>query len=125
MAYCVQCGNEIKPDTSFCIGCGKPVGHTSLQSAAHETGTNAGSASVGLGILGLIVGAFVGFLLRPSVMLVGQLPFETVVSRGANLRGFDQILVPTAEMSFNIMMVGAIIGAVAGAITGLLTASRK
>jgi hypothetical protein len=80
---------------------------------------------VGLGILGLIVGAFIGFLLRPSAMLVGQLPFETVVSRGANLRGFDQLLVPTAEMSFNIMMVGAIIGAVAGAIIGRLTAARK
>ena len=136
MAYCSECGNVVEPDASFCIGCGKPVGHSSPISAvpsfphappsvAHGTGANAGSSSVGLGIVGLIVGAFIGFLLRPSAMLVGQLPFETVVARGGNLRGLDQLLVPTAEASFNIMVVGAILGAVAGAIIGRLTTAKR
>lgn len=78
------------------------------------------SSIAGLVLLGLALGGFVGFLLRPSAMLVGQLPFETVVSRGANLQGLDKILVPTAQMSFNVMVVGAIIGAVAGAALGRL-----
>lgn len=77
--------------------------------------TNSSSSSFGLGLLGLALGGLIGFLLRPSAMLVGQLPFEIVISRGANLQGLDSILVPTAQTSFNIMVVGAIVGAVAGA----------
>jgi Na+/proline symporter len=74
------------------------------------------------GILGLIGGAFIGFLLRPAVFLGAQVPFEAVITRGANL---EAALVPVAEASFNYMMAGAIIGAVAGAITGHLATSRK
>lgn len=87
--------------------------------------TNSNSSSFGLGLLGWALGGLIGFLLRPSAMLVGQLPFETVVSRGANLQGLDKILVPTAQMSFNIMVVGAIIGAVAGAALGRFIISRN
>ena len=58
-------------------------------------------------------------------MLIGQLPFETVISRGANLQGLDRLLVPTAQASFNMMVVGAIVGAVVGVVVGQLLARRS
>jgi hypothetical protein len=63
--------------------------------------SRSGSAGIQLGILGAIVGAFVGYLMRPAAFGVGQLDFETVISRGSNLHGLDQLLVSTAEASFN------------------------
>jgi hypothetical protein len=87
--------------------------------------TKPNSTGIGLGALGLIMGALIGFLLRPSVMLIGQLPFETVISRGTTLQGLDKVLVSTAETSFNIMLVGAIIGAVMGVALGRVLASKK
>jgi hypothetical protein len=71
-----------------------------------------------IGIVGFLIGGFVGFLARPSVFLVGQLPFEYVISRGATLNGMDQLLVPLAQQSFNITLIGAIIGAIAGIVIG-------
>ena len=64
---------------------------------------------------GAVLGAFIGFLLRPSVFLVGKLPFATVITRGGNLSGLDELLVPTAQTSFNYLIVGAVLGALAGA----------
>ena len=59
-------------------------------------------------------GAFIGFLLRPSVTLVGQLPFSVVITRGSQLRGLDQILVSAAETSFNYVLAGFLLGVVVG-----------
>lgn len=87
--------------------------------------TNSGSRSIGLGIVGLVLGGVIGFLLRPSAMLVGQLPFETVISRGENLQGLDKLLVPTAQTSFNMMVVGAIVGAVVGIVLARLLSGRS
>lgn len=85
------------------------------------------TALVGLlviGGMGFVLGGFVGFLLRPSAPFIGQLPFVTVITRGANLSGLDRLLVPTAETSFNYMVSGALlvgmIGAVLGTICGLV-----
>jgi ABC-type nitrate/sulfonate/bicarbonate transport system permease component len=78
-----------------------------------------------LGIVGLLVGGFVGFQLRPSAFLVGQLPFETVLTRGANLRGFDLLLVSTAQTSFNYMLAGAALGAACGLAVALLSSRRS
>ena len=64
------------------------------------------------GALGAIVGATIGFLVRPSVPLIGQLPLDVVLTRGANLSGLDMLLRSTAEQSFNYMVIGAIVGAV-------------
>lgn len=64
--------------------------------------------------LGVLAGAFIGFLTRPSAFLIGQLPFETVLSRGGNLSGVDQLLVPTAQASFNQMLLYAVAGGVVG-----------
>jgi hypothetical protein len=68
--------------------------------------------------LGIPLGAVIGFLLRPSVPLVGQLPLEIVLTRGSNLVGVDRVLQSTAEQSFNYIIVGAIIGAVALGVVG-------
>ncbi|HZI19281.1 MAG TPA: hypothetical protein VEY09_11865 [Pyrinomonadaceae bacterium] len=73
-----------------------------------------------LGVVGFLVGGFVGFQLRPAVFLVGQLPFGTVLTRGANLSGFESLLIPAAQTSFNYMLAGAVAGAVIGLALGLL-----
>jgi hypothetical protein len=86
---------------------------------------NSGAADAGFGIVGGVLGGFVGFLLRPSPMLIGQLPFETVLLRGANLRGMDMLLVPVAQTSFNMVVAGAIIGAVVGAATHYLAIATQ
>jgi hypothetical protein len=78
-----------------------------------------------LGIAGFFVGSCIGFLLRPSAFLVGQLPLETVIARGSNLSGLDRLLVSTAETSFNYMMVGAILGAIGGVVIGLIASRAK
>src|SRR5579871_6691517 len=80
------------------------------------------SSGAGFALVGLVVGGIVGFLLRPSVPLLGQLPFETVITRGANLNGLNQLLIPTAQKSFNILLAGAILGAILGWIGGLAAA---
>jgi hypothetical protein len=77
-----------------------------------------------LGIVGLIAGGSIGFLYRPSALIIGQLPFCTVITRGANLKGVEQVLIPIAQSSFNHMMTIAIIGASIGITLGLLL-SRK
>jgi small basic protein len=70
-------------------------------------------------IVGLVVGGVVGFLLRPSVPLLGQLPFTTVITRGANLRGLDQLLLGYARSSFNYVVAGIVLGAVVGLIASI------
>jgi Short C-terminal domain/Double zinc ribbon len=77
-------------------------------------------------ILGLILGALLGYLLRPSIPLIGkQLDFETVISQGTNLKGMDQILVPLAETSFNYLLFGSIIGAIVGLASAYLLSKNK
>lgn len=82
----------------------------------------AAAATIGvlaLGAVGLLVGGFVGFALRPAAPFIGQLPFDIVITRGANLRGLDSLLVGLAQTSFNYMMTGAVLGGVVGAVAGL------
>jgi hypothetical protein len=77
-----------------------------------------------LGIIGFIAGGVIGFLYRPQALITGQLPFETVITRGANLKGMDQMLMPLAQSSFNNMLVAAVIGAVIGIVVGYMMAKR-
>jgi hypothetical protein len=72
-----------------------------------------------LAIVGLLLGGAVGFLLRPSVPLMGQLPFTTVITRGTNLRGLDQLLLGYARSSFNYVVAGIVLGALIGLIGAL------
>jgi ABC-type Fe3+ transport system permease subunit len=86
---------------------------------------NSNGPMMGVGIVGFLVGGLVGFLARPSAFFLGQLPFEHVISRGATLKGMDQMLIPLAQRSFNITLIGAIIGAVAGIVIGYFVGRRK
>ena len=76
-------------------------------------------------LAGVAVGGLVGFLLRPSVPLMGQLPFITVITRGANLRGLDQLLTGYARTSFNYLVAGILVGAVVGLIVAFLMSRQK
>ena len=80
---------------------------------AEVTGLRGSQSNNVLGflILGSIAGAVLGFLFRPSFPLVGQLPFEMVVNRGAGLSGIDLLAKSTAEQSFNYVLIGAVLGA--------------
>ncbi|HYA15402.1 MAG TPA: hypothetical protein VEF33_13790 [Syntrophales bacterium] len=80
---------------------------------------------IGIGIVGFLIGGIVGFLARPSAFFVGQLPFEHVITRGASLKGVEQVMIPLAQRSFNITLMGAIIGAVAGIVIGYFIGRRK
>ena len=86
---------------------------------------NPNKPMIAIGIAGFLIGGLVGFLARPSAFFVGQLPFDHVITRGASLKGFDQMLVPLAQRSFNITLMGAIIGAVAGIVIGYFIGKRK
>ncbi len=81
-----------------------------------------GGAKQGLlaGIAGFLAGASIGYFYRPPAFLVGQLPFRTVISRGADLKGFDQLLIPAARSSFNYVLFGGILGAALAVLAGRL-----
>src|SRR5438270_6436096 len=84
------------------------------------------SLAIGLGSVGLLLGGFVGFLLRPTVPLVNaQLPFETVITRGAYLTGTDQMFVSLAQTSFNYMLAVAVVGTVVGFTIGYFISVMK
>jgi uncharacterized membrane protein YeaQ/YmgE (transglycosylase-associated protein family) len=72
-----------------------------------------------LALVGGIVGAFIGYMLRPSAFLIGQLPFGAVISRGASLQGLDRILIPTAQTSFNVLVAGLVVGLASGFVAGM------
>jgi hypothetical protein len=79
-----------------------------------------------LAVIGILVGGFIGFLLRPSLLLVGQLPFEKVILAGTNLKGVDQFFVKTAQTSFLYMVLGAAGGLVIGLIlAAVMTGKQK
>jgi hypothetical protein len=75
-------------------------------------------------VIGFFIGGLIAFLYRPSAFLVGQLPFDVVITRGANLKGVDQVLIPLAQSSFNNMIAIALIGALIGIAVGYLLSKR-
>jgi hypothetical protein len=95
-----------------------------LQKESPDTFAEAVRASWFL-VGGFCLGAFLGFLLRPSAALVGQLPFMVVLTRGASLQGMDQILVPLARTSFNYLLFGGIIGGAVGFIAPRFLTVKK
>ncbi len=74
--------------------------------------------------IGFFIGGLIGFLFRPSAFLIGQLPFDVVITRGANLKGMDQVLIPLAQSSFNNMIAISLIGALIGIAAGYLLLKR-
>jgi len=78
-----------------------------------------------LSIGGAILGGLIGYLYRTPAFLVGQLPFTHVISRGKTLKGFDQMLIPVEEASFNYLLAGVIIGAILGYIVNTILSTKK
>lgn len=76
-------------------------------------------------VIGIIFGASIGYFYRPPAVLIGQLPFDVVITRGGNLKGFDQIYLETAKTSFNYLLIGGIAGAIIGAMVGMKIKSHK
>lgn len=89
------------------------------------SGSTSNGQIIGFGIGGFFIGGLIGFLLRPSAFLVGQLSLGQVISRGANFAGMDQMLIPLAQKSFNIMVGVAIVGAIVGALIGQYISKKK
>jgi len=69
-------------------------------------------------IIGLILGASIGYFYRPPALFIGQLSFDVVITRGGTLKGLDQIYLEIAKTSFNYLLIGGIAGAILGAIVG-------
>ncbi len=78
-----------------------------------------------IGFVGFLAGGLVGFLLRPSAFIIGQLPFRHVISRGESLQGVEKVFVSLARESFNTMLTGAVIGWMAGIIIGYFVGRSK
>jgi hypothetical protein len=74
--------------------------------------------------IGFFIGGITGFLYRPSAFLIGQLPLDVVITRGANLKGMDQVLIPLAQSSFNNMIAIGLIGALVGIAAGYMLSKR-
>lgn len=96
------------PPQSVCPTPQRPL--SSQPFSTSQTRSHSGSKWI---LAGSVVGGYIGFLMRPAVLLVGQLPLAVVISRGVFLRDLDRLLLPTAQASFNSMLGGAILGAVA------------
>ena len=73
-----------------------------------------------------LVGALIGFLFRPSAPDLGQLPFTTVITRGAGtmFEELDPAVVAVAQSSFNMVLAGAVLGILAGAGISVRAARR-
>lgn len=94
---------------------------TSIKQKSTTTTSNKSmSYTIIFGILGFFFFGLIGFLVRPAVPYVGQLDFNTVISRGSNLAGMDKLMVSVAQSSFNYLVMGALFGAFIGVLTGFL-----
>ena len=69
-----------------------------------------------MGLGGFLLGAGVAFFYRPPAILVGQLPFRHVITRGASLKGFEQVYIEVAQRSFDYLLVGGLLGAGVGIV---------
>ncbi len=82
-------------------------------------------AMLALGWLGLLLGGFVGILLRPSLPPIGPLPLDAVFSRGAGLSGGEAGLADEARKAFDRIVLTALLGAAAGAAAAALLVRRR
>ncbi|AKB84495.1 hypothetical protein [Methanococcoides methylutens] len=63
---------------------------------------------------GTMIGAIIGYILRPEAPGMGKLPLGTVMTRGSDLAGADEAIISIAQASFNYVVIGAVIGAIIG-----------
>jgi uncharacterized OB-fold protein len=131
---CPACNSEVSNQAIACPKCGHPIKDPEpVQVSKSNTftpvtkGNSSSSRSpiLSWAVIGFLVGGCIGFQLRPSVPLVGQLPFDVVISQGSNLRGADHLLIPFAQASFNEMLTGAILGAIIGIIIGAVRSKKN
>lgn len=127
--YCVGCGKEFLQAMNFCDACGASA---PSQVPASPPFANVGASALGVDaplwlfcVVGGMLGGIIGYLTRPSALLVGQLPFGIVITGGAGLQGLDQLLAPVAQQSFNQMVTGAIVCAVLGGVVGAILRRMK
>ena len=77
-------------------------------------------------VLGALTGSTIGYLLRPAVFLIGQLPFGTVITRGTRLQGLDTLLlVSAAQQSFDDLVLGFLAGLAAAYLLVLLIRQKS
>lgn len=127
---CKKCKTEISTKESICWWCGADkYGTRTVDAAGHYTkqpfNTVLGAETIMPGLWGALAGGILGYLLRPSAPFIGQLSFESVITRGANLHGADTLLIPFAETSFNYLIAGVIIGGIVGATAGYFLFRKK
>ncbi|MBU2807577.1 hypothetical protein HF285_04680 [Acidithiobacillus ferrooxidans F221] len=60
------------------------------------------------------VGIILGFLFRPAIPILGQLPFPVVITGGIALHGIGKLAQSYAQESLEYMIGGGIIGGVVG-----------
>jgi NodT family efflux transporter outer membrane factor (OMF) lipoprotein len=72
-----------------------------------------------------LVGGIIGFVVRPSIPLLGQLPFNVVIRDGAGLTGLSTFLQPAAHQSFELLLGGTVVGAILGLLTGLALKAQR
>lgn len=85
-----------------------------VQTPPTSRGATGSGRMVQFVLMGAALGALVGYLTRPSAFLVGQVPFMAVITRGASLRGLDQLLLPLARESFDRMLAFLVVGGIIG-----------
>jgi Na+-transporting methylmalonyl-CoA/oxaloacetate decarboxylase beta subunit len=107
------------PDSAkVCIDCGTKVSsHTSRKNKRSSFGQ-----LIRFGFYGAFLGTLIGFLIRPSAPVVGQLPLANVLSRGVDI---SQLLTPVAQTSFNYLLTGLILGLLVGALAGHLLSKQS
>ncbi len=72
-----------------------------------------------------MLGGGVGYLLRPAVPLIGQLPFNVIIADGKNLHGLERLARPYAQQSLECVIAGALVGGMLGLITSYLYNLRQ
>ncbi len=61
-----------------------------------------------------LIGFVLGFLFRPAIPLIGQVPFSSAITGGMFLHGLDKLTRSYAQESFEYMVGFAIVGGLLG-----------
>ena len=72
-----------------------------------------------------ILGGCVGYLLRPAIPFIGQLPFYDVITDGQNLHGIERLAQSYAQQSLEYLVAGVVIGGMIGLIASYLYSLTK
>ncbi len=117
MARQCSCGSEVGYYDVVCGKCGSDLTDNDAcpKATPETTAENPRAAAASFVGPGVFVGALLGYLLRPSIPIIGQqLPFATVITGGAGLEGLDSILKGIAQRSLGYVVIGAVLGGVVG-----------